>query len=170
MNAAADDFEFVIARTFDVPRERMFALWTEAEHLKHWFGPAGCTVFHCEVDLRVGGAMRFGISWDKSDDIHGQWVYREIVPPERLVCVVEFTGADGAVARHPLNDDWPLHILSTVEFEAVGDKTKITVRWRAVEATAAELRTFSEGRDEMREGWTGTFEQLETYLNDGGLQ
>lgn len=170
MTAADDGFEFRIERSFDMPRERMFELWTDPDHLRHWFGPAGCTISYCEVDLQVGGAMRFGISWDKSDDLHGRWVYREIVPPERLVCVVEFTDADGAVARHPLNDDWPLHILSIVEFESVGDKTRIIVRWCATDATDAERRTFSDGREAMTDGWTGTFERLRTYLNDGGMQ
>jgi uncharacterized protein YndB with AHSA1/START domain len=168
MNTTVEDFEFVISRTFPVTRERMFALWTEAGHLQHWFGPAGCTISYCENDYRVGGLMRYGLSWDQSHDLHGRWVYREIVPPERLVFVVSFTDADGKVIRHPLDDDWPLHILSTVEFEAAGEQTKVTVRWRAVDATAVEQRAFSDGRDSMRQGWTGTFERLETYLSDRG--
>ena len=32
---------FVISQSFAVPRERMFALWTDFERLKQWFGPGG---------------------------------------------------------------------------------------------------------------------------------
>jgi hypothetical protein len=30
--------ELVITRTFDAPLELVFKAWTEAEHLKHWWG------------------------------------------------------------------------------------------------------------------------------------
>jgi uncharacterized protein YndB with AHSA1/START domain len=33
--------EFVIARTFDVPREFMFKVWTNPEHMKLWWEPKG---------------------------------------------------------------------------------------------------------------------------------
>jgi uncharacterized protein YndB with AHSA1/START domain len=64
-----------------------------------------------------------------------------------------------------MSPDWPQQILSTVEFEAQGGKTKITVRWIPVEATALERKTFEDGRDSMKQGWTGTFEQLGAYVS-----
>ena len=33
-----------ITRVFRAPRERVFEAWTRAEHLVHWFGPAGFSV------------------------------------------------------------------------------------------------------------------------------
>ena len=39
---------FEISRVLDAPRDRVWKSWTEAERLKHWWGPAG---FKVVVDL-----------------------------------------------------------------------------------------------------------------------
>jgi uncharacterized protein YndB with AHSA1/START domain len=57
-------------------------------------------------------------------------------------------------------------MLAQVTFEEQGRKTKVTVQWVPVDAsTDIERRTFDEGRDSMKQGWSGTFEQLESYLS-----
>jgi hypothetical protein len=38
------------------------------------------------------------------------------------------------------------------------------VRWVPYEATENEREIFEAGKDSMQAGWTGTFDQLETYL------
>jgi uncharacterized protein YndB with AHSA1/START domain len=47
--------EFVITRTFDAPRDLVWRAFTEAEHLKHWWGPKGFKMLSCKLDLRPGG-------------------------------------------------------------------------------------------------------------------
>jgi uncharacterized protein YndB with AHSA1/START domain len=95
----------------------------------------------------------------------GKFVYREIVPQERLVFLNSFSDEAGGITRHPGHGKWPLQMLSTFTFEdAPGGKTKFTVRWAPYNATAEEEETFEDGRDSMRAGWTGTMEQLEAYL------
>lgn len=66
--------------------------------------------------------------------------------------------------RHPLHEKWPLTILSTVTFAEANGKTTITVKWIPVDATETEQRTFEEGRDSMKAGWTGTFDRLDDCL------
>jgi uncharacterized protein YndB with AHSA1/START domain len=39
----------------------------------------------CEVDFRVGGAFRFVSRRENGKDVGQRGVYREIVPPERIV-------------------------------------------------------------------------------------
>jgi uncharacterized protein YndB with AHSA1/START domain len=36
----------------------VYAAWTQPEHMRHWIGPEGFSVFACEMDARavVGGA------------------------------------------------------------------------------------------------------------------
>jgi uncharacterized protein YndB with AHSA1/START domain len=80
------DREIVITRTFDAPRRLVFDAMSRAELLPRWLlGPPGWTMVVCENDLRVGGAFRH--EWHGQDGkemaMHG--VYREVVPPERVV-------------------------------------------------------------------------------------
>jgi uncharacterized protein YndB with AHSA1/START domain len=53
--AAADDLFLRMSRTFDAPRERVFAAWTNPDHLREWFGPPGVSNVECELDARPGG-------------------------------------------------------------------------------------------------------------------
>lgn len=158
-------FEFVIDRTFDAPRDLMFRVWTESDHLKEWFGPKGVSIFHCTNDFRPGGVMQYGMRAPDGSEIWGRWVYREIVPPEKLVFIVSFSDPEAGVTRHPMAPDWPLHTLSTITFEPAGEsQTKVTVRWTPWDATETEEKTFEAGAESMKGGWGGTFENLESYL------
>ena len=47
-----------ITRTFDAPRELVFKVWTQPEHLVRWWGPKGFTTPSCQMDVRPGGAYR----------------------------------------------------------------------------------------------------------------
>src|SRR5262245_14206847 len=53
------DREIVISRVFDAPRELVFRMWTEREHITRWFGPRGFTCTTHEMEARVGGRWRF---------------------------------------------------------------------------------------------------------------
>lgn len=155
---------FVITRVVDAPRDFVWKLWTEPAHLKQWWGPKGFKVHTCKVDLRAGGVFLYGMRAPDGSDVWGKFTYREIVAPERLVFIVSFSDKKGGITRHPASPDWPLQILSTVTFTDRGSKTEISVQWSPFEATETERKVFDDGRDSMRQGWTGTFEQLAEYL------
>ena len=160
----AAEREFAITRVFDAPRERVWRAFTESERLIHWWGPKGFTTTHAAVDLRPGGRFRYGLRSPEGQDMWGRFVYREIAAPERLVAIVSFTDENGDVIRHPWSPTWPLEMLSTVSFAEDDGKTRLTVRWTPHAATSEERRTFDDGHDSMRQGWTGTLDQLEAYL------
>jgi uncharacterized protein YndB with AHSA1/START domain len=94
----------------------------------------------------------------------GRFTYREIVPPARIVFVSSFSDAEGGLTRHPMSPDWPQQMLTTVTFTEEGDQTRFTVEWVPIDPSEEERRTFERGRDSMKQGWSGTFEQLEAYL------
>jgi len=50
--------EVTITRVFDAPRATVFRAWTDADRLARWWGPKGFTNSVCEIDARVGGAIR----------------------------------------------------------------------------------------------------------------
>jgi uncharacterized protein YndB with AHSA1/START domain len=157
---------FVISRSFDAPRDRVWRAWTEVEHLKRWWGPKGCTVTHCALDLRPGGICHYGLEGPAFGGIlWGRWVFREIAAPERLVFLSAFSDERGGIARPPWGGDWPLETLSTVTFaDKGGGRTEVTVAWTPETGTEADRAAFLAGFDSMRQGWTGTFDQLGDYL------
>ena len=160
------DRQFVISRTFDAPRDLMWKIWTERDHLAKWFGPKGVTIVSAKNDLRVGGVFHYGMKTADGKMMWGKWIYREIVPPQRLVFIVSFSDEQGGVARHPLNAEWPLETLSTVTFAEQDGKTEVTVRWTPHNATESERKTFETNREGMKQGWGGTFDRLAEYLEE----
>jgi uncharacterized protein YndB with AHSA1/START domain len=156
---------FIISRTFDAPRKLVWQAFTEAERLKQWFGPKGFTPDVSKIDLRPGGTHHYRLKGPDGAMIWGKWVFREIVPQQRIVAISSFSDDTAGVTRHPMAPTWPIETLSVFTFEDAGDgKTKLTINWTPHNASAEEIKTFEDGRASMTQGWTGTFEQLEAYL------
>jgi len=156
--------EFVMTRVFDAPRDLVFKMWTEPEHVGQWFGPKGCTIRAVAFDLRPGGIVLCCMKTSDGHEMWGRWVFREIVPPKRLVWVNSFSDENGGLTRHPMSPTWPLEMLTTVDFTEQDGKTKITLQWVPINPTEDELKTFNAGHESMKMGWTGTFDRLEAYL------
>lgn len=51
--------EIVSSRIFTSPRELVFKAWSDPDHLKNWWGPAGFTNTFEAFDFRPGGRWRF---------------------------------------------------------------------------------------------------------------
>ena len=165
--ASPADRPFTISRVFGASRETMWKVWTQREHLMRWFGPRGVTIPTCTVDLRPGGVFHYAMRTPDGKTMWGKWVFREIVPEERLLFVVSFSDEEGGITRHPLSPEWPRELLASVTFAehaGIGRGTLITVEWIPINATASERKTFDDGRGSMQQGWTGTLDQLAEYL------
>ncbi len=59
VNTPNPDCEIVTTRTVNASKELAYRAWTEPDHLKKWWGPAGFTNTFNEFDLRVGGRWSF---------------------------------------------------------------------------------------------------------------
>ena len=157
--------DFVISRVFDAPRELVWKCFTEPERMKEWWGPKGFKTVASKMDLRPGGGYLYGMQAANGAAMWGKFVFREIVPPERMVLINSFSDEAGGTTRHPLHQSWPLEMFSIFTFEEQpGGKTKLTIRWSPHNATEEERKTFDAGHDSMRMGWSGSLEQLEAYL------
>jgi uncharacterized protein YndB with AHSA1/START domain len=165
LNLTAEGSDFVISRELDAPRELVWKVFTDPDHMKHWWGPKGFTVIASKMDLRPGGTYHYGLKAPDGSPMWGKFVFREIAVGERMVFISSFSDEAGGTTRHPMAPTWPLEMLSTFTFEDVpGGRTKITIRWSPHNPTEEERKTFDAGRDSMRMGWSGTLEQLEAYL------
>lgn len=157
---------FVISREFAAPRDLVWRAWTEAEHFGRWFGPKGMKINLARFDPRPGGMTHYSMETPDGKVIWGRAVYREVVPPAKLVWLNSFSDEAGGITRHPLtNDTWPLQMLTTITFAAHAGKTTVTVHWVPFDSTDAERATFEAGRDSMAMGWTGTLDRLTAHLN-----
>ena len=166
----ADDFttggQFTISRLFDAPRELVWDVWTKCEHLAKWWGPKGMSVAKCELDFRPGGTFHYGLRTPDGSIMWGKWTFREIEKPKRFVVLAGFSDEAGGITRHPMAPDWPALMLSTMEFEAHGEQTIVTVHWAPYDATEVEKAIFEKSHASMQGGWGGTFDQLDAYLGD----
>ena len=80
------DREIVMTRVFDAPRSLVFDAMSKPELLRKWLlGPPGWSMVVCEVDQRVGGVFRHVWRKDDGTEMAMRGVYREVVPPERIV-------------------------------------------------------------------------------------
>lgn len=93
---SAEKKRIVLERTFDAPIADVWELWTTKDGLESWWGPEGFRVEVHELDLRVGGRLRYSMiaatpqmlafmkqsGMPPSHEAHLR--YTEIVPNERL--------------------------------------------------------------------------------------
>jgi uncharacterized protein YndB with AHSA1/START domain len=112
-----EDREIVMTRAFDAPRRLVFDAFTKSELVKRWLlGPPGWSMPVCEIDLRVGGAYRY--IWRHADgkEMGMRGVYREVAPPERIVCTELF------------DEPWyPGEALTTTALAEHGGRTTVTI-------------------------------------------
>src|SRR6266550_928472 len=149
-NASAER-ELVITRVFDAPRELVWKVWTDPKQLAQWWGPKGFTNPVCEIDVRVGGAIRIHMRSPDGNIYPMKGEFCEIVPPERLV----FTNIAVDAAGNPIIEG-----LTTVTFAEKGGKTTMTLHTRG-RAVVDYAVGYLKG---MEAGWTGSIDKLETLL------
>ncbi|MCA9839297.1 MAG: SRPBCC domain-containing protein [Trueperaceae bacterium] len=158
-NTNAQDRTFSINRTFNAPRERVFAAFSQCEHLKHWWSPAGWHLSVCEMDFREGGSWLYCMSGPGPDgqpmDSYGKASYQEITAPEKIIYTDSFVDKDGS----PLENMPSMQI--TVTFEDVKGKTRVTTE--TIFGSKEELdAVIGMG---MEEGLKQTWDKLEAYLS-----
>jgi uncharacterized protein YndB with AHSA1/START domain len=75
-----------MTRVFDAPRRLVFDALAKPELIKRWLlGPDGWSLPVCEIDLRVGGSLRYVWRHTNGTEMGMRGVYREIAAPQRLV-------------------------------------------------------------------------------------
>jgi uncharacterized protein YndB with AHSA1/START domain len=162
--AASLDKPFVISRVFDAPRELVWEALTEPGRMAAWFGPKGFTGRTIRMDLRPGGVYHYHLAGPGGLEMWARWIYREIVPLERLVFVQSFSDPEGGPGPFPFPGEWPAEMLCTFALAGHGGKTEFTVRTFALDPTPAQAAAFNAGFASMTGGWAGTFDQLEDHL------
>lgn len=84
--SALNDREILMTRWFDAPRDLVFDAFTKPSLVKRWLtGPDGWSMPVCEIDLKIGGRLRYVWRHDGGSDMGLTGTFREIKRPERIV-------------------------------------------------------------------------------------
>lgn len=78
--------ELKITRIYNAPRELVFEVMTDPNHLQHFWGPVGLDtpLENIVVEPRVGGRFETGMVSPDGDEYWMRGVYTEFDPPNRL--------------------------------------------------------------------------------------
>src|SRR5262249_15954831 len=128
----------------------VFDALTKPELIRRWLlGPDGWSMPVCEVDLRVGGSLRYVWRNAAGQEMGMRGVFREIVRPARLVHTEVF------------DDPWyPGEALDTVVLVEERGKTIMTttLRYESQEIRDAVLKSG------MEKGVARSYDRLEEIL------
>jgi uncharacterized protein YndB with AHSA1/START domain len=128
-----------LTRDLDAPRDLVWKVYTQPEHIVHWMAAADWTTPSADVDARRGGGFKVEMrALDGAEGFIFQGVYDEVVEPELLVLEI----ADGRIMRTTLED-------------LGGGRTRLTLSWEMALGEADE-----------RQGYTEILNKLTQYLKD----
>jgi uncharacterized protein YndB with AHSA1/START domain len=147
MNVAIKPPELVIKRDFDFPRARVFAAWVDVSQAAQWWAPSEVTLLDCAIDLRPGGAWRRRLREPDGGVITKHGVYREIVPPERLVFTYNTEYPDGRTDPETV---------VTVTLADLGGRTRLTLQHVGF---ATEASAIGHGA-----GWASSLERFAEFV------
>jgi uncharacterized protein YndB with AHSA1/START domain len=119
MDRATDtsDREIVLSRSFAAPRDLVFSVWTDPQHVGTWWGPSGFTTTIHTMDVRPGGMWTYTMHGPDGTD-YENWVrYLVVERPSRLI----YDHGGGGKTSHML-------FQVTVDFVATPDGTTVTMR------------------------------------------
>lgn len=138
------DCEIVSRRLVNAPQKIVYEAWTNPDHLKNWWGPAGFTNTFMEHDLRPGGKWSFIMHGPVKGNYRNECIFIIIDEPNLLV--------------------W--NHVSPPEFQVVAtftpveaEKTRVTFRQIFMTAEACnKVKKFATGKNEEN------FDRLEFEL------
>ncbi len=142
------DRELSYERVFDAPRELVWEVWTKPEHIALWWGPNGFTNTVYKMEVKPGGVWDYMMHGPDGKDWPNLISYIEVKKPEILVY-------DHGDKENPKM----FHV--RVVFEAVGNKTKLTMAmiFPTKEALEETLKNV-----QAKEGLKQNMDKLEQYL------
>lgn len=142
------DTEILISRSFEAPRELVWAALTQPRHLLRWWGPDWCPLVSCDVDLRPGGTWRYVSLDTDGNELAWHGTYREVEPPLRIVTTEVFEGFPDAES---------LNTMTLIHAEGVTTLRTLVLH------TSREHRDGHLGSG-MEQGMQATFDRLEGLL------
>ncbi len=161
MTSKVEGQTLILERVFNAPRSLVFQAFSQAEHLKRWWGPNGWDLVVCNIDFRTGGSWHYCMKCvdQNQGDFYGMesWgkaVYGDIAEPELIVHTDAFSDAEGNIV-----EGMPQSLVTNTFVDQEG-KTKLVCRTEY--ATPEALQTVMDMG--MLQGITETWDRLAELL------
>jgi uncharacterized protein YndB with AHSA1/START domain len=143
--------DFRVIRMFKAPREKVFEVFTQPEHLVHWWAPKPFTMPKCEVDLRPGGEWNYLFRSPEGEEHDCQAIYREVESPSKLVM-------ESSVPDNKGNPFFTIR--QTILFVDKGAETELILEMKVLRVNPGG-EPFLEG---AKKGFDMTLANLDEYL------
>ena len=146
-------------RIVDVPKELVWKVWTQPEHLKPWFCPLPWKTIDCEIDLRPGGIFRTTMLSPEGQKFPGTGCYLEVIENERLT----WTNAllpNFRPAVHKTGETVDFFFTASIQLATHGTGTRYTATVRHADAAGCKQHEAMG----FHEGWGVALDQLVTYV------
>jgi uncharacterized protein YndB with AHSA1/START domain len=137
--------ELSLKRTLNAPIKLVWEVFTNPDHIKHWWGPTGFTNTIHKMEVKAGGAWEFVMHGPDGTDYKNEDVFKEIVKEKRIVFE---------------HINFPKHI-TTINFTAEGNKTLLT--WHMLFNSAEEFEQVVKTH-KADTGLIQNVDKLEVYL------
>jgi uncharacterized protein YndB with AHSA1/START domain len=147
----SSEWDLVITRVFDAPRELVWKVWTDPAHIQQWWGPKGFTNPRCEWNARPKGPIRIDMRAPDGVVYPMSGLFQELVEPERLVFISSALDDKG---------NSMFDILNTVILADHHGKTELTLQVRVIKATA-QAPQYLKG---METGWNQSLDRLGDHI------
>ncbi|RXK60576.1 polyketide cyclase [Lacibacter luteus] len=140
------DRELRLTRLLNAPVELVWEVFTNPEHIKHWWGPNGFTNTITKMEIEPGGEWELVMHGPDGTDYKNKSVFKEVVKHKKFV----YEHVSGP------------KFLTTIEFEEKGNQTQINwhMLFESREQFIQVVKTFK-----ADEGLKQNIEKLEVYLH-----
>ena len=138
--------ELMVTCRLNAPRELVWEMWTNPEHIKHWWGPTGYTNTIYKMDVKEGGEWDFTMHGPDGTDYRNTHVFMKLVKNEKIVL------------QHATAPKFKMEVWMTPQ----GDKTLLTIRsqFESVEQLKKVIEVFK-----ADVGLKQNVDKLEQYIN-----
>lgn len=160
------DREMSITRVVDAPRDLVWKIWTEPDHIKEWWGPNGFKNTIHKYDLVPGGEWVLTMHGPDGTDYPNHIRFVEIIPQQRLIYdhgrppAIHGSADSGASMPYDQPEDGG-SFRTFVHFIEEGDKTRVSMRgvFKTVEYRQMVIEKYG-----ALEGQNQHIARMEAYL------
>ena len=154
----ASQNDIVINRVIDLPINKVWRAWTEAEEFKKWWGPKDFTCPSSKMEAKVGGKYLNCMRGPDGKEYWSTGIVKELIPERKLVVTDNFSDEKGNIipaSDYGMKGNWPKELLITVYLEEADGATKMKLRHEGIPP---------EMREECIQGWNESLDKIDKNI------